>query len=126
MRLTPPSPLTPPLPLSPALLLLGSDAKTPQAGGCWDRGATLSIFMPFIFQTSPVLHHVQGFPGRLNHVHTSRSLGVKPVVLKDAPAGTSEDLALIHPSRAASCEGSLQELPSNYIGRTSLMLAPPG
>lgn len=47
-------------------------------------------------------------------MHTSRNLGVKPVILKDALAGTSEDLALIHPSRTASCEGSLQGLPSNY------------
>lgn len=48
-------------------------------------------------------------------MHTLRNLGVKPIVVEDALAGTSEDVAWICLSRIASREDSLQGLHSNYI-----------
>lgn len=69
------------------------------------------------FLSGPVLTGAFPRGWRLKCTRSSRNLGFKPIILKDALASAFEDLALIYLSTTASREDSLQSLQSNYISK---------
>lgn len=77
-------------------------------------GIHFSKIPPIFYQLLSKLELSQE-AGGLNCTRSSRNLGFKPIILKDALAGAFEDLALIFLSTSASREDSLQSLRSNYI-----------